>query len=293
MSDSANETLNAENPQRETEKTLKKIGGFSGATFIIGVIGKAGRAAKSTLLFLLPKKGARFPALSTHTMSMLALIIAVGGFAAAQLDLLRHADNARIESLERSLRVIESRLSIPGAAQLHSADYANQLLAIQFVTNAAERSTPFDTALAVAIRMTGEHKKIGPLLDALLTEAPNGVPSRDDLRTDFKERLAKLEKDGVIGSIAGPTGNLTFGFGGFLGLGASEASKEDTVRLRKLSDYIAADRFPEAVQLVGKLDGKLRDGLESWREKAVRRVALDETLAELRRIAFLGIIGNG
>jgi hypothetical protein len=77
-----------------------------------------------------------------------------------------------------------------------------------------------------------------------------------------------------------------------LGLGGSDSSKQDVAVIQKLSAQISSDRFPEAVQLIGKLDGALRDGLESWREDAMRRTAVDATLAELRRIAFLGILGN-
>ena len=44
--------------------------------------------------------------------------------------------------------------------------------------------------------------------------------------------------------------------------------------------------------LTAKLDGRLREALESWREKAERRVAVDAVLAELRRAAFTQLIGK-
>ncbi len=293
MSEGATEILTADQQQNRSEGEAGASAGFSILALLASALRKIGKAGKSALLFLIPKRMPRLSVLSSRTLSVLALIIAVAGFAAGQFDLPGREDNARIKAIERSLRTIETRLAIPGADRLHSADYVNQLLAIQFVTNAAERSTPFDTALAVAIRMTGDHEKLGPLLDELLIEAPNGVPSRDDLRSDFKARLAKFEQDGVVSRTTGTGGIAAFGLSGFLGLGAPETSEEDTAIIQKLSADIAADKFAEANQLVSKLDGALRDGLESWREKAMRRVALDETLAELRRIAFLGIIGNG
>jgi hypothetical protein len=238
---------------------------------------------------MVPKGGIRIPALSSRTLSALALAVAVTALVTGPFTQSGSRDTSRIDAIEYSLRALETRLAIPGTASIHSADHAERLVAIQFVTNAAERSTPFDTALAVAIRMTGDDEEIGPLLDQLLIEAPNGVPSREDLRTDFQARLAKFEQDGVIGSISGPS---SFGLNGFFGLGGSDSSEQDTAVIQKLSAQISSDKFTEAVELVGKLDGTLRDGLESWREDAMRRTAVDATLAELRRIAFLGILGN-
>jgi hypothetical protein len=292
MSESTKETLASSPQQDDSGACMAETGRFSLRKLLIGLPGRIAETVKAVLLFMVPKGGIRIPTLTSRTLSALALAIAVAALIGGPFSQTGGRENARIEAIEHSLRTIETRLAIPGADSVHSPDHARQLLAIQFVTNAAERSSPFDTALAVAIRMTGDHEEIGPLLDQLLIEAPNGVPSREDLRTDFRERLVKFEQDGVVSSISDPSGVSSFGITDFLGLGGSDSSKQDVAVIQKLSAQIASDRFPEAVQLIGKLDGALRDGLESWREGAMRRTAVDATLAELRRIAFLGILGN-
>lgn len=292
MSESTKETLASSPQQDDVEAYTADTGRSLLRKLCVDLPGRIADIVKAALLFIVPKGGFRIPALSSRTLSILALATAVAALAAGSFSQTGGRDNARFDAIEYSLRAIETRLAIPGAHNIHSADHTRRLVAIQFVTNAAERSTSFDTALAVAIRMTGDDEEIGPLLDQLLIEAPNGVPSREELKANFKERLAKFEQDGVVSSITGPSGVSSYGLTGFFGLGGSESSEQDTAVIQKLSVQITANRFSEAVELIGKLDGALRDGLESWRENAMRRAAVDATLAELRRIAFLGILGN-
>jgi hypothetical protein len=74
------------------------------------------------------------------------------------------------------------------------------------------------------------------------------------------------------------------------GLAELEISSEHRATLKKVSGDVANQNLGQAVQLIAKLDGRLREGLESWREKAQRRVAIDAVLAELRRAAFIDLI---
>jgi hypothetical protein len=187
---------------------------------------------------------------------------------------------------------IETQLAAANLAHTHAADSTALLVAVQFVTAAAERSAPFDTALAVAISMIGEHPKIGPLLDDLLAEAERGVPSLEELRTEFQAKLAEYGKNGLLADDGSGAGRSSFRLGRLLGWGLPETSPEVQATLLKLSTDVANRQIAPAVQLTAKLDGRLREALESWREKAERRVAVDAVLAELRRAAFTQLIGK-
>lgn len=198
--------------------------------------------------------------------------------------------SGRLDAIELAVKRIETRLAAPGLSRTAVANPTTLLVAVQFVTAAAERSTPFDTALAVAISMTGEHPKIGPLLDKLLVEAVTGVPSLEDLRRDFQAKLAEFETKGIVTDIGGSTGRSSFRLSRFLGLAEPEMSAEHRATLQKASADVANQNLGQAVQLIAKLDGRLREGFESWREKAQRRVAVDAVLAELRRAAFIDLI---
>jgi type IV secretory pathway VirB2 component (pilin) len=200
--------------------------------------------------------------------------------------------SGRLDAIELAVKRIETRFVAPGPSRTEVANPTTLLVAIQFVSAAAERSTPFDTALAVAISMTGEHPKIGPLLDELLVEAVAGVPSTEDLRRDFRAKLADFEKEGLITDIGGNSGQSAFRLSRFLGLGSAEISDEQRAILETVATEVAAQNLGQAVRRLAKLDGRLREGLESWREQAQRRVAVDSVLTELRRAAFIDLIDD-
>jgi len=228
-------------------------------------------------------------AASLRALSILAIILA--GIAAFFRPMDSPWNNAgRLDAVELAVKRLETRLASSGLGRTTVANPTTLLVAIQFVTAAAERSTPFDTALAVAISMTGQHPKIGPLLDQLLAEATTGVPSLEDLRRDFLAKLAELEKDGLFTDIGAEPGISSFRLSRFLGLAEAEISPEHRATLQSVAADVANQNLGEAVQRVAKLDGRVREGLEDWRGKAERRVAIDIVLAELRRAAFLDLI---
>jgi hypothetical protein len=254
-------------------------------TFFRTIAG-AGKSAARTLFSLASLK---IYANSVRALCIMAIVL-VG--MAVFFGPMRLPENSsgRLDAIELAVKRIETRLAAPGFSHTAPVNPTTLLVAVQFVTAAAERSTPFDTALAVGISMMGEHPKIGPLLDKLLVEAVTGVPSLEDLRREFQAKLAELESAGLFTDIGGNTGKSAFRLSRFLGWAEPEISAEQRASLQKLSADVANHNLAQAVQLVTKLDGRLRDGLESWREKAGRRVAVDAVLAELRRAAFIDLI---
>lgn len=199
---------------------------------------------------------------------------------------------ARLDASEWAIKRIEMRLAAAGLNRPDAVNPTTLLVAVQFVTAAAERSTPFDTALAVAISMIGEHPKIGPLLDGLLDDAEKGVPSLEALRIEFQDRLVECEKNGLLTDVPAGSVKSPFRLSRLWTWRESESAAEYRATLLKLSEDVANTRLAQAIQLVAKLDGRVRDALESWREKAQRRVSLDALLAELRRAAFIDLIGD-
>lgn len=194
-----------------------------------------------------------------------------------------------LNAVERSVESIELRLS-PLGVRLSEPHPTTLLVAIQFVSAAAERSTPFETALAVAIRLIGEHPRIGPILDQLLEEARTGVPSVDELRSEFGAKLAEFEQDGLF--TAGDGNKSFLHLGGLLSWTDSDVAAAHQATLQKLSANVANRDLAQASSHIAKLDGKLREALEVWRGKAQRRVAVDAVLTELRRAAFADLIGE-
>jgi hypothetical protein len=75
-------------------------------------------------------------------------------------------------------------------------------------------------------------------------------------------------------------------------LGSAEISDEQRAILETVATEVAAQNLGQAVRRLAKLDGRLREGLESWREQAQRRVAVDSVLTELRRAAFIDLIDD-
>jgi hypothetical protein len=194
----------------------------------------------------------------------------------------------RLDAVELAVRRLEARAPTSSLGRTDDASATTLLVAVQFVTAAAERSTPFDTALAVAISLTGEHPKVGPLLDDLLPEAATGVPSLGDLRSEFQATLSELEKRGLSADTG--SGKSFFRLSLLWDWTEPDISAEHQATLQKLSADVASLNIGQAVQLLGKLDGRPREALEAWREKAQRRVAVDAVLTELRRAAFIDLI---
>jgi hypothetical protein len=224
----------------------------------------------------------------TPVLSIIA--VALAGIAALSGTMgLPGSNSGRLEAVELALKRIEMRLAPPGPSRTEAANATTLLVATQFLVAAAERSAPFDTALAVAISMIGEHPKIGPLLDQLLPEAAMGVPSTADLRAEFQAKLTECEK--LLTEMSGRTGVYSR-VSRFLGMTGPETSAEHRAMLDKLSADVADHNFGQAVQRISKLDGRLREPLEGWREKVQRRVAIDGILTELRRAAFIDLIDD-
>jgi hypothetical protein len=198
--------------------------------------------------------------------------------------------SGRLDAIELAVKRIETRLAAPGVSRTEAANPTTLLVAVQFVTAAAERSTPFETALAVSISMAGEHPKIGPLLDKLLVEAPAGVSSLEDLRREFQAKLANFVSDGLVTDMSGNTSSSSFHLSRLFGLADPEISADQQAILKKVAEDVASQNLSQAVSLINKLDGRVREGLEGWRETAQRRVAIDLVLAELRRAAFIDLI---
>jgi hypothetical protein len=194
----------------------------------------------------------------------------------------------RLDAVELAVRRLEARAPTSSLGRTDDASATTLLVAVQFVTAAAERSTPFDTALAVAISLTGEHAKVGPLLDDLLPEAATGVPSLVDLRSEFQARLSELAKLGLLADAGGEKSFLRLSL--LWNWTEPDISAEHQATLQKLSADVASLNIAQAVQLLAKLDGRPREALEGWREKAQRRVAVDAVLTELRRAAFIDLI---
>lgn len=225
---------------------------------------------------------------SGHIVAIAALMLASLALC-LELTELAERRSGRLDAVELSVKSIEMRLS-PLGIQVNDPHPTTLLVAIQFVTAAAERSTPFETALAVAIRLTGEHPRIGPLLDRLLDEARTGVPSLDDLRGEFRTKLAEFERDGLF--MASDEAGSFFRLSRLLDWTGGDTTAAHQATLQKLSADVANRDLAQAAQLIAKFDGKLREGLEAWREKAERRAAVDAVLTELRRAAFTDLIGE-
>lgn len=272
-----------------THRLADAASGRSITALLRAVLGSIARAGKSMGRALISLTGLRLSGASVQSL-------AVTGIVMAGIALLFTAVGppwnrfGRLDAVELAVKRIETRLTPPGVSRTEVANPTTLLVAVQFVSAAAERSAPFDTALAVAISMIGQHPKIGPILDELLVEAVTGVPSAEDLRGDFRAKLAEFEKQGLIAEIGGNAEQSGFGWSRFLGLGGPETSDEQRAILQELSADVADRNLGQAVRRLVKLDGRLREGLESWREKAQRRVAVDAILAELRRAAFIDLI---
>jgi hypothetical protein len=248
-------------------------------------MGETGRFIVPALFSPLKRKirigSGRILAVAALMLASVALIL--------ELTDLAEKRSERLDAVELSVKSIEMRLS-PLGIQVNDPHPTTLLVAIQFVTAAAERSTPFDTALAVAIRLIGEHPRIGPLLDQLLNEARSGVPSLDDLRSEFRAKLAEFEQDGLF--TASDENKSFFRLSRLLDWTSADATAAHQATLQKLSADVANRDLAQAAQLIAKLDGKLREALEAWREKAQRRVAVDAVLTELRRASFTDLIGE-
>ena len=225
-------------------------------------------------------------AMSTLAVAMASIAVFLGPIG------LPGSTPARLDATEWAIKRIEMRMAAAGLSRPDAVNPTTLLVAVQFVTAAAERSAPFDTALAVAISMVGEHGKIGPLLDELLEDAGKGVPSLDALRADFQTKLIECEKNGLLDDAPAGAAKSPFRLSRLWTWSEPESTAEYQATLRKLSADVANHQLAQAMQLVAKLDGRLREALEGWREQAQRRVVLDGLLAELRRAAFIDLIGD-
>ena len=281
---------NGPNSQDEiTHRLTDAASGRSIMAFLRGLFGMIAAAGRTAAQAFSSRTSLRLRGATVRTLAIMG--IALAGIAVFFTAVGSPWDRSgRLDAIELAVKRIETSLAAPGVSRTEAANPTTLLVAIQFVSAAAERSTPFDTALAVAISMTGQHPKIGPLLDELLGEAVTGVPSADDLRRDFRAKLAEFAKDGLITDIGGDSDQSGFRLSRYFGLGEPEISEEQQATLQKLSADVADQNLAQAVRRLVKLDGRLREGLESWREKAQRRVALDSVLTELRRAAFVDLI---
>ncbi len=294
MSEAAGESVDGKDAAERASGKSGAFGTFDGARRRSGIAGlgvalaSAVRSMGGAARGVLRRVKAVGGSVSDRFLAASALALAGISFATLALHL-PEKQSGRLDAVERSIAGIETRLGIPSARRAAS-DPATILVAVQFVTASAERSAPFDTAVAVAITLIGEHPVIGPLLDTLLNDAMEGVPGHYDLRAEYGKKLAELKSQDLLVGTDGAVPAPSFPFSGLFGFGGSAGSNQDGAIIERITSDVEAGDFASAVQFVVKLDGRLREALESWREQASRRAALDATLKELRRAAYLDIL---
>jgi len=208
-----------------------------------------------------------------------AVVCAVGALAIVGFD-----RSARTPvALAASDRVAAGALDVPAGA---TPDEAALLMTTDYLTTALGRSGPFETELAVALRLVGDRSNILPLLDELILYAETGVPSRAELMAAFEAEARKIEGDGPGAMLGWMESSLN----GLIQFNRAALRREEA--FRALRAEVAAGDLAAATVRLSRLDGAARQALDGWLEAASTRVKVDAIGAELNRLAHLEILGE-
>jgi len=172
------------------------------------------------------------------------------------------------------------------AAADFSSDEATLLVTVDYLSDAAAGSGPFDTELAIALEMIEDRSGMLVLLDALVDDATVGVPSVSVLQTTFQSTLQTV--NGTVRQQI--VSNVTHGINRFVAFGAASRRREAT--LNRLSAMVADGDIAMAVEILQQLDGPTQRHFEGWQRSAERRARVNRLLAEIRQTAYLSILGG-
>lgn len=211
-----------------------------------------------------------------RVIAFAAAVCAVGSLAIVGLE--------RQAPTSLALAVAErSGIDLPAGA---SPDEAALLMTTDYLTAALGRSDPFETELAVTLKLVGNRTGILTLLDELIIYAESGVPSRAEVIAAFEADVQAIEGGGAGAMMGWVESSLN----GLIQYNRAALRREEA--FRALRAEVAAGDLVAATLRLSRLDGPARQALEGWLEVASTRVKVDAIGRELSRLAHLEILGE-
>ncbi len=184
---------------------------------------------------------------------------------------------------------LAGRISALENIQARTADAATASLAAATLAETAQNSGPFDsTSLAVLERMLPMSRDV----QALREMAGAGAPSRAALAADFDAAATKAaiaardpgERGGVVA-------RLKFILASIITIRrTSETGSGTDAILARAERQVGEGNIEGAVRTLAALPPKSSDAMAAWREKAQRRIELDQHVAAIRGQALADLM---
>lgn len=173
--------------------------------------------------------------------------------------------------------------------QARTADAATASLAAATLAEIAQNSGPFDTtSLAVLERMLPMSRDVAALREI----ARIGAPSRAALAADFDAaatRAAVAARD--PGERGGLVARLKFALASIITIRrTSETGSGTDAILARAERQVGEGNIEGAVRTLNTLPPKASDAMAAWREKAQRRIELDQHVSAIRGQALADLL---
>jgi len=205
-------------------------------------------------------------------------------------------DTMAIGRQERKLRDVEQRLGAADAQLVRTrsdmarvervrADTAawTRVIVLTRLTDALRRGMPFHAELVTARALEGPESDLGPLIAAVGSYAPIGVPTDATLAADFRRVTDPVLRPArglnPIAWVAAVAAWLPFG------RGSADPDPAHAV-LRDAAALVAAGRIEQAASLLRPLSGPARDLVGGWLADVDARLAantLEQRVGALMR----------
>ncbi len=209
------------------------------------------------------------------------------------------AAQGEVERLSTQVGQLGSRLDRAEAAL---ADRRQQglkaeavVLGVTELGHALRTSKPFAKDLAALRALVGGNTDMVAQLDQLQPFADDGVPTLDDLRTDFGRQAPAIVRSAVIGDGSKWWRQALYHVESVISVrrtGEDVQGNGTDAIVARAETKLDEDDLKGALAALQALDGVPAQTAQPWIHDAEHRLAVDATQAELTRLAIAQLAGN-
>jgi len=203
------------------------------------------------------------------------------------------ATPGEVERLSTQLKAVGLRLDQVDAVLSQRRQRALRaeavVLAVGQLRTALRSAKPFTKEVAAVHAITTDDREIGALLDQLQPLSDSGVPTRDELRTDFGRLAPDIVRSAVVGDGSSWWRQTLYRVESVISIRrvgqAVPGDKTDAV-VARAEAKLDEDDLQGAIDTLRALAGLPADVAAPWIHDAEQRVAADRAESELTRLAI-------
>lgn len=203
------------------------------------------------------------------------------------------ATQGEVERLGDQLKAVGLRLdqvdSVLSQRRQQALRAEAVVLAVGQLRAALRASKPFAKEIASVHALTADDREIGAVLDQLQPLADSGVPTRDDLRTDFGRLAPEIVRSAVVGNGSSWWHQALYRLESVISIrrvGEGVPGDKTDAVVARAEAKLEEDDLDGAINTLHALSGLPGEVAAPWIRDVDQRLAVDRAETELTRLAI-------